>query len=203
MRTDDLFVGKKRTRLDIVFILDCSGSMHINFKINKAVAGLNEKLDTYKNNKDLDVFVTIATFNIKYKILYNREPIANVPRLAVPSVGGMTYLYGTTVEVLVPAFNEVTNPIQVTMFTDGQDNLSNTSHVIAIKELNTKENYTFIYEGEDANAERVHNTLGISKGNIFSFQDINEVNTARREAEVAYASGVSRGMTKSVSFYNQ
>ena len=66
---------KKKNEMDVVFILDKSGSMG-GFE-NDTIGGYNSYLDKVKKNKS-KVYVTTVLFNNTYELLNEREEISSL-----------------------------------------------------------------------------------------------------------------------------
>ncbi|MEY1174895.1 hypothetical protein AB7142_25740, partial [Escherichia coli] len=111
--------------LDLVFILDKSGSMS-GFE-SDTIGGFNSVL-AENRNKNGDVFITTVLFNDKTTLLHNREPINKVKKLTLDDykVGNNTALLdavGDTI-VKIQENRKITknNNVLFVIITDGEEN---------------------------------------------------------------------------------
>ncbi|WP_272669851.1 vWA domain-containing protein, partial [Providencia sp. PROV178] len=113
--------------LDLVFILDKSGSMS-GFETD-TIGGYNSVL-TENKGKKAKTYITTILFNDKTSLLHNREPIAKVSNLTLDDypVGGYTALLdaiGEGIEKMQENRNVTkNNNVLFVIITDGQENSS-------------------------------------------------------------------------------
>ena len=159
---------KEKNKLDIVFILDRSGSMHDC--VLDTIGGYNSYLESQKNKKAKITTVTFAD-NISY--LYFREDINNVKSLDEKDyvVGGCTALYdaiGTTIERL--DYANIKNKILFVITTDGMENASCRFNKKKISELiKSHSNWEFIYLGANIDSYEEGANIGIRKERISNY----------------------------------
>lgn len=159
---------KEKNKLDVVFILDRSGSMHDC--VLDTIGGYNSYLDSQKNKK---AKITTVTFSDNISYLYFREDINNVKSLDEKDyvVGGCTALYdaiGTTIERLDCA--DIKNRVLFVITTDGMENASCRFNKKKISKLiKTHPNWEFIYLGANIDSYEEGSTIGIKKERISNY----------------------------------
>ncbi|HCH7938266.1 TPA: VWA domain-containing protein, partial [Providencia rettgeri] len=120
-------IKKEPDVLDLVFILDKSGSMS-GFE-SDTIGGYNSVLAENRDKK-AKTYITTLLFNDKTSLLYNREPIDKVANLTLDDypVGGYTALLDAIGEGIekMRENRKVTknNNVLFIIITDGQENSS-------------------------------------------------------------------------------
>lgn len=164
----------------IINIIDKSGSM--NSMIDVAINGFNEFLQEQKSVEG-NVLVTTVLFSDKYKVLYENINIKDCKFFNKEnySPGGMTALYdaiGTTIENEIEILGSL--PLEqrpektlCIILTDGFENKSSKFNKEQIKNMITEMkkdfNWEFIFLAANEDASLTAETMGISKGNSYSF----------------------------------
>ena len=159
---------KKKTEMDLVFLLDRSGSMR--GLESDTIDGYNSLLESQKNN---NVKVTTILFDHQYEILTNRIDIKEAKKLDDQTyfVRGCTALLdaiGKTIEEL-----DKQNPKKVlfVITTDGEENASQKYNKNQIRELiKGHNNWEFMYIGADIDSYKEGSLIGIQTKNIANYQ---------------------------------
>ncbi|WP_272521371.1 vWA domain-containing protein [Providencia sp. PROV202] len=162
--------------LDLVFILDKSGSMS-GFE-SDTVGGYNSVL-TENRNKAGKTFITTVLFNNKTSLLHNREPIDKVKNLTLDdySVGGNTALLDAIGDTMVKMREnrKITknNNVLFVIITDGEEN-SSTKYSQAkiksmIKSAEVEDKWDFIFLGANIDAITAADNIGIKSSNATGY----------------------------------
>lgn len=158
---------KKMNEMDVIFILDRSGSMHGSE--NDTIGGFNSYIEKnkYKNYK-----VTTVLFDNQYEVLYDRVPIKEVRLLT----SNEYFTRGST--ALLDAIGRSINYIDdkkskkalFIITTDGYENASKEFNKSKIKSLiESHSNYEFMYIGADIDSYSEGESIGIKKENISNY----------------------------------
>ena len=160
----------KKNELEIVFLLDRSGSMA--GAVEDTIGGFNEYIKKQKKNKD--TYVTTVLFDNQYEVLYDREKIENVKKLTNKEY----FVRGTT--ALLDAIGKTIGKMdEVAMnkkcifitTTDGLENASIEFSKIDINKMIKKHNnWEFMYIGADIDSYGEGRSLGISDANIANYK---------------------------------
>lgn len=162
--------------LDLVFILDKSGSMS-GFE-SDTVGGYNSVLAENRDKKG-QTFITTVLFNDKTKMLHNREPISKVSNLTLDdySVNGNTALLdaiGESIEKMREN-RKVTknNNVLFVIITDGEENSSEKYNAAKIKSMiksaETEDKWDFIFLGANIDAVSEAENIGIKSSNATGY----------------------------------
>ncbi|OAT49571.1 vWA domain-containing protein [Providencia heimbachae] len=162
--------------LDLVFILDKSGSMS-GFETD-TIGGYNSVL-TENRNKSGETYITTVLFNDKTSMLYNREPIDKVSNLTLEdySANGYTALLDAIGEGIekMRENRKITknNNVLFVIITDGQENSSkkyNQAKIKAmIKTAETEDKWDFIFLGANIDAISEAENIGIKGANATGY----------------------------------
>lgn len=162
--------------LDLVFILDKSGSMS-GFE-SDTIGGYNSVLAENKTKK-AETYITTILFNDKTSLLHNREPIAKVSNLTLNDypVGGYTALLDAIGEGIVKMqeSRKVTknNNVLFVIITDGQENSSRKYSQAKIKAMiksaETEDKWDFIFLGANIDAISEAENIGIKSSNATGY----------------------------------
>ena len=160
---------KKEKKLDVVFILDKSGSM--SGSEEHTISSFNEYLEKNKNNK-YTTLVSTVLFSDNYEYLYKRENIRDIKKLTNDDyyVGGCTALYdalGSTINYFKKAN---TDKVLFIIITDGYENASSEYNKDKITKLIKNSGFEFIYVGADIDSYAAGSSIGIRKENIANFK---------------------------------
>ncbi len=161
---------KKEKKLDVVFILDKSGSM--GGQEENTISSFNEYLEKEKKNK-YETNITTVLFSDTYKVIHDRVPVSKVKKLTNKEyyVGGCTALYDALGNTINEMNSKDTDKVLFIIITDGYENASREYHIDDIKKLIKKnKDYEFIYIGADIDSYEAGSSIGIKKDNIANFK---------------------------------
>ncbi|GAB1438516.1 VWA domain-containing protein [Providencia sp.] len=169
-------VKKEPDVLDLVFILDKSGSMS-GFE-SDTIGGYNSVL-TENKGKNTKTYITTILFNDETSLLHNREPIAKVSNLTLDDypVGGYTALLDAIGEGIekMRENRKVTknNNVLFVIITDGQENSSHKYSSAKIKAMiksaEMEGKWDFIFLGANIDAISEAENIGIKSSNATGY----------------------------------
>lgn len=180
----------KPTHIDLVMILDQSGSMHS--LTSDTIGGYNAMVEKQRKS-GTDVSVTTVLFNNKETTLYDRKPIADVPLLTEKeySPNNMTALLDATGNTLsrmktAKGINDKGNKVIVVLITDGMENASREYKRADVKklisDLQEKQDWEFIFLGANIDAAAEAGSLGIRRDNAVKYKNTSKGVKANYEA---------------------
>ena len=158
----------KNIEMDIVFILDRSGSM--SGIESDTIGGYNSYI---ANQKDKNVLVTTVLFDDQYEMINNRKHISEVNKLTNKEyfVRGSTALLdaiGNTIKFMDKSINK---KVIFIITTDGYENASREYNKEQIKELiKGHSKWEFIYVGANIDSYEEGRKLGIKDQNISNYK---------------------------------
>ena len=161
---------KKQEKLDVVFILDKSGSM--GGQVENTISSFNEYLEKEKKNK-YETNITTVLFSDKYTVLHDRVSVSKVKPLTNKEyyVEGCTALYDALGNTIHNFETKETEKVIFIIITDGYENASKEYKNEDIKKLiQGHKDYEFIYVGADIDSYVAGSTIGIRKSNIANFK---------------------------------
>ena len=165
---------KNEKKLDVVFILDKSGSM--GGQEDNTISSFNEYLEKEKKNK-YKTYITTVLFSDDYNIIHDRVDVSKVKKLTKKEyfVGGCTALLDTLGNIIHKIETKDIDKVLFIIITDGYENASKEYNSEDIKKLIKKnKDYEFIYIGADIDSYAAGSQIGIKKDNIANFKkDIN------------------------------
>ena len=159
----------KRNELDIVFILDKSGSMSESEK--DTIGGYNSFLAKMRKN-NTNSLVTTVLFDNNYEKLYDRVNISNVKKLTEKEyyVGGCTALYDAIGKTITELDRKHPEKVLFVITTDGMENASKEYNKNNIKKLiESHKNYEFIFLGAGIDSYSEGASIGIKEDNISNY----------------------------------
>ena len=157
-------------KLDVVFILDKSGSM--SGSEDNTISSFNEYLEKEKKNK-FNTKITTVLFSDNYKLLHNRVDVSKVKKLTSDDyyVGGCTALYDALGNTINSMEKKDTDKVLFIIITDGYENASKEYDNKMIKKLIKKHSdWEFIYIGADIDSYASGGAIGIKKDNIANYK---------------------------------
>ena len=158
---------KNNNEMDVVFILDRSGSMHGSE--DDTIGGFNSYIEKNKNN---NYRVTTVLFDNEYELLYERVKIGEVNKLTKKDyfTRGSTALLDAIGRSINYMDDKESNKALFIITTDGYENSSREYTKEIIKKLIKKhKNYEFMYIGADIDSYSEGESLGIKKENISNY----------------------------------
>lgn len=158
----------EKERLDVVFLLDMSGSMQ--GMEEDTIGGYNGYLD---NMKDSDAKVTTVLFNGSHEMITNGKCIKNVKKLSrkqyIP--GGSTALLDAIGDTIKYMDEKCSNKVLFIITTDGEENSSRRYTKEDIKKLiNIHDNWEFIYLGADIDSYGEASSIGIKSNRTSNYK---------------------------------
>ena len=159
---------KKNNEMNIVFLLDRSGSMHGTE--SDTIGGYNSYINSMKTN---NAKVTTILFDDRYEILNKNTPIGNVKKLTTKEyyTRGSTALLDAIGKSI--SYMEELNKEKVIFIitTDGYENSSTKYTKEQIKKMiSIHDNWEFVYIGADIDSYAEGSSLGIKTSNIANYE---------------------------------
>ncbi len=151
---------KKKETMDIVFLLDRSGSMH--GMEEDTIGGYNSYIEQLKKD---NAFVTTVLFDDEYEMVTDRVDISKVKPLTKKTyyTRGCTALLDAIGKTIKYIDSKTDNKVLFIITTDGLENASREYDNAQIKELiKGHTNYEFIYLGADIDSYSEASKIGIS-----------------------------------------
>lgn len=161
---------KKEKIMNIVFLLDRSGSM--SGSESDTIGGYNSFLNEQRK-KNINTKITTVLFDDKYELLHNQKSINEVKNLTEKDyyVRGCTALLdaiGITIKNIEK--NTDNEKVLFVITTDGLENASHEYTKEQVKELiKSHSNWEFLYIGANIDSYSEGTKLGISKTNISNY----------------------------------
>ncbi|MBR3362894.1 MAG: VWA domain-containing protein [Bacilli bacterium] len=156
--------------LDVVFILDKSGSM--SGSEENTITSFNEYLEKEKKNK-FETRITTVLFSDEYKYLYKQKNVKEVNKLTSKEyfVGGCTALYDALGNAINYIDSKKTDKVMFIIITDGYENASREFNKDKIKEMIAKHSsFEFVYIGADIDSYAAGSSIGIKRENIANYK---------------------------------
>ena len=173
----DVEANKKLKSLDLIVILDRSGSMY--GLENDTIGGFNSMVEEQKR-LEIPVSVSLIMFNNKVTTLYEKKALKDVETLlrAQYTASGTTALYdavGNTLSALQsnPDVFAEGHKNLVVITTDGYENASSEWTKEKVRKLIgdlREKNFEFVFLGADINASDVGKSMGIAESNSVKFK---------------------------------
>ena len=161
--------SKKIKELDVVFLLDRSGSMQGSE--TDTIGGYNSYLEKQRKN-NYSTKITTVLFDDQYEILHNREDITKVKNLTNKEyyVRGCTALLDAIGKTINNLDKKVNNKVLFVITTDGLENASKEYNKDKIKTLIEQHtNWEFIYIGASIDSYGEGTSIGIPRKNISNY----------------------------------
>lgn len=155
-------------KMDIVFLLDRSGSM--GGMESDTIGGYNSYLENQKKN---DVNITTILFDHEFEILHNRVPNKKVSPLTEKEyfVRGCTALYDALGKSIRLMEDSKPEKVMFVITTDGLENASKEFTKDQIKEMiQGHSDWEFLYVGANIDSYKEGSSIGIQKKNIANYK---------------------------------
>ncbi len=159
----------KKKKLDVVFIIDKSGSM--SGSEDNTISSFNEYIDKERKNNYKTIISTIL-FSDNYHYLHNNIDINKITKLTRDEyvVGGCTALYDALGNAIIDVDKKNTDKVLFIIITDGYENASKEFNNNMIKKMiKDHKDYEFIYIGADIDSYTAGSNIGIKKANIANY----------------------------------
>ena len=155
--------------IDIIFLLDRSGSMYGSER--DTIGGFNSFIKNQKSKK-VNAKVTTILFDHGYEVLYKRKDIYEVEDLTENEyyVRGSTALLDAIGRTIVTLDKEINNEVLFVITTDGYENSSREFIKDQIKNLINNHNWEFIYLGADINSYAEAANIGIRRERVANYK---------------------------------
>lgn len=159
---------KSKKVLDVVFILDKSGSM--SGSEESTISSFNEYLQKEKKNI-FSTKITTILFSDDFYFLHKSKNIKDVAPITNMDyqVGGCTALYDAIGNGINYIDSNHSDKVLFIIITDGYENASKEFNNDKIRKMIKGRKYEFIYIGADIDSYAAGSTIGISKKNIANF----------------------------------
>ena len=161
---------KEMKKLDVVFILDKSGSM--GGSEDHTISSFNEYLEKEKKNK-FDTRITTVLFSDTYSYLHKNMDVKNVKKLTSKEyfVNGCTALYDALGNTINYMDHNSHGKVMFIIITDGYENASKEYNKNKIKNLIKKHSeWEFVYIGADIDSYVAGGEIGIKRENIAGYR---------------------------------
>ncbi len=161
---------KEKKKLDVVFILDKSGSM--SGSEEHTISSFNEYLEKEKKNSFLTNITTVL-FSDQYSYLYQRKNALEVSKLSNKEyfVGGCTALYDALGNTISYMSQLDTDKVLFIIITDGYENASKEFDKKTIRRMiQNHSEWEFIYIGADIDSYATGGEIGIRRDNIANYK---------------------------------
>lgn len=161
---------KKNYKLDVIFVLDKSGSMANNTE--ETISSFNEYLEKEKKNK-YETSITTILFNQTNYFLHKGIPVNYIKPLTNDDycAQGCTALYDALGEAIHYIENKKTDKVLFIIITDGYENASiKYNQKTIFKKINSHKEWEFLYIGANIDSYQAGNNIGIRKEHIANFK---------------------------------
>ena len=178
-KTDQKNKNNKPKDVELVFILDRSGSM--GCLESDTIGGYNSMLSKQKKEKTGKVSVTTVLFDDQYELLYNQVPIEKVSPMTEEEyyVRGSTALLDAIGKTVMQVKanqdkKEIKDKVLFVIITDGMENASREYRVEQVKKLieerKEKDNWEFLFLGANIDAIGAAKDIGIDSSRAVRFK---------------------------------
>ena len=192
---------EKPSRIELVMILDRSGSMH-GLEAD-TIGGFNAMIEKEKK-LGIDVRVTTVLFNDKIDRLYEHRAIRIVRPLTERTyeTGGTTALLDAVGDTILRmeqsgAADRQGTKVIVVIITDGMENASTEFTKAKVKELisdkQEKAGWDFIYLGANIDAAEEADAIGVRKANAVTYKNTSSGVRANYDAVGVYVAERASG----------
>lgn len=169
VKSFDSLNEKDEVEMDLVFVLDKSGSMFD--VVDDTIGGFNSFIRREKQSGK-KTCVTLVLFDDEYHILYTRKPIDEVEMLTEKEyfASGCTALLDAVGRTILSIDREVSNKVMFVITTDGLENASREFSRGDVKKLIKEHDWEFLFIGADIDSYSEASTLGIPRTRSANFQ---------------------------------
>ena len=178
-KTDQKNKNNKPKDVELVFILDRSGSM--GGLESDTIGGYNSMLSKQKKEKTGKVSVTTVLFDDQYELLYNQVPIEKVSPMTEEEyyVRGSTALLDAIGKTVMQVKanqdkKEIKDKVLFVIITDGMENASREYRVEQVKKLieerKEKDKWEFLFLGANIDAIGTAGRLGIDSSRATQYK---------------------------------
>lgn len=163
-----LQMTKRKKLMDVVFILDRSGSMRETEK--DIIGGYNGYINDFKSK---NAKITTVLFDDKYEMITKRQNVNEVSELTEKQyyVRGCTALLDAIGKSIKFMEKEKAEKVMFIITTDGYENASHKYNKEQIKEMiQGHKEWEFMYLGADIDSYSEGQSIGISSSNISNYK---------------------------------
>lgn len=161
-------MAKRKKVMDVVFLLDRSGSMKGTEK--DTIGGYNSYINSFKNE---NAKITTILFDNKYEMITERKDVKEVSELTEKEyyVRGSTALLDAIGNSIKFMDDKKADKVMFVITTDGYENASHNYTKEQIKEMiQGHSNWEFMYIGADIDSYSEGNSIGIKSSNIANYK---------------------------------